>query len=161
MSQFFASGSQSIGASASASVLPKNIQDWFPLGLTDLISLQSKGLSRVFSSSTVQKHQFFSPQISLWSNSHMTTGKTVALTRRTFVCKVQMNIKMVPMNLFAEQIDTDVENKHGRPGGNWASGMNWETGVDMYTLLTLCIKQIMNMNLLYGSGNPTWCSVVT
>ena len=91
----------------------------------------------------------------------MTTGKTVALTRQTFVCKVQMNIKMVPMNLFAEQIDTDVENKHGRPGGNWASGMNWETGVDMYTLLTLCIKQIMNMNLLYGSGNPTWCSVVT
>ena len=68
---------------------------------------------------------------------------------------------MVPMNLFAEQIDTDVENKHGRPGGNWASGMNWETGVDMYTLLTLCIKQIMNMNLLYGSGNPTRCSVVT
>ena len=91
----------------------------------------------------------------------MTTGKTIALTRRTFVGKVQMNRKMVPMNLFAKQIDTDVENKRGCPGGNWGSGMNWETGVDMYTLLTLCIKQIMNMNLLYGSGNPTWCSVVT
>ena len=59
MGQFFASGGQRIGASASASVLPMNIQDWFPLGLTDLISLQSKGLSRVFSNMTVQKHQFF------------------------------------------------------------------------------------------------------
>ena len=60
MSQFFASGGQSIGASASASVLPMNIQDWFPLGLTGLISLQSKGLSKVFSNPTVQKHQSFS-----------------------------------------------------------------------------------------------------
>ena len=58
MSQFFPSGGQNIGASASASVLPMNIQDWFPLGLTRLISLQSKRLSRVFSNITVQKHQF-------------------------------------------------------------------------------------------------------
>ena len=65
MSQFFASGGQSIGVSASASVLPMNIQDWFPLGLTGLISLQSKGLSRVFSNTTVQKHQFFGAQLSL------------------------------------------------------------------------------------------------
>jgi len=65
MSQFFASGSQSIGASALASVLLMNIQDWFPLGLTGLISLQSKGLSRVFSNTTVQKHQFFGTQLSL------------------------------------------------------------------------------------------------
>ena len=65
MSQFFASGGQSIGVSASASVLPMNIQDRFPLGLTYLISLQSKGLSRVFSSTTVQKHQFFGTQLSL------------------------------------------------------------------------------------------------
>ena len=64
-SQFFTSGSQSIGVSASASVLPMNIQDWFPLGWTDWISLQSKGLSRVFSNTTVQKHQFFSAQLSL------------------------------------------------------------------------------------------------
>ena len=69
MSQLFKSGGQSIGASTSASVLPMNIQDWFPLGLTGWISLQSKGLSRVFSNTTVQKHQFFSPQPSLWSNS--------------------------------------------------------------------------------------------
>ena len=73
MSQFFASGGQSIGASASASVLPMNIQDWFRLGWTGLISLQSKGLSRVFSNTTVQKHQFFSAQLSLWSNSHIHT----------------------------------------------------------------------------------------
>ena len=60
-----ASGGQSIGVSASASVLPMNIQDWFPLGLTGWISLQSKGLSRVFSNTTVQKHQFFGAQLSL------------------------------------------------------------------------------------------------
>ena len=71
VSQFFASGGQSIGASASTSVLPVNIQDWFPLGLTGLISLLSKGLSRVFSNITVQKHQFSGSQLSLWSNSHI------------------------------------------------------------------------------------------
>ena len=65
MSQFFASGVQRTGVSASASVLPMNIQDWFPLWLTSLISLQSKGLSRVFSNTTVQKHQFFGAQLSL------------------------------------------------------------------------------------------------
>ena len=63
MSQFFASGGQSIGASASASVLPMNTQDWSTLGWTGWISLQSKGLSRVFSNTTVQKHQFFSTQL--------------------------------------------------------------------------------------------------
>ena len=62
LSQFFASGGQSIGVSASVSVLPMNIQDWFPLGWTAWISLQSKGLSRVFSNTTVQKHQFFGAQ---------------------------------------------------------------------------------------------------
>ena len=71
ISQFFALGGQSIRASASP--LPMNIQDWFPLGLTGWISLQSKGLSRVFSNATVQKHQFFSAQLSLWSNSHVHT----------------------------------------------------------------------------------------
>ena len=69
----FTSGGQSIGASALASVLPMNIQDWFPLELTDLISLQSKGLSGVFSNTTVQKHQLFETQPSLWSNSHIHT----------------------------------------------------------------------------------------
>ena len=65
MSQFFASGGQGIVISASASVLPMNIQDWIPLGWTGWISLQSKGLSRVFSNTTVQKHQFFDAQLSL------------------------------------------------------------------------------------------------
>ena len=67
MSPFFTSGGQSIGASASASVLPMNIQDWFPSGWTGWISLQSKRLSRIFSTTTVPKHQFFGAQLSLWS----------------------------------------------------------------------------------------------
>ena len=66
-------GGQSMGVSASASVLPMNVQDWFPLGLTGLISWRSKGLSRVFSSSVVWKHQFFSTRPSLWSNFHILT----------------------------------------------------------------------------------------
>ena len=71
MSRLFASGGQSIGASASASVLAVNSQGWFPLGLTGVISMQSKELSRVFSSTTVRKHQFFGTQLSIWSNSHI------------------------------------------------------------------------------------------
>ena len=73
VNQLFASGGQSIGTSASASVLPMNIQGWFPLGLTGLISLLSKGLSRVFSSTIIRKLQFLSAQPSLWSNSHIRT----------------------------------------------------------------------------------------
>ena len=83
-----ASDGQSIGTSASASILQMSIQDWFPLVLTGLISLQSKGIWRVFSNTTFQKHQFFSAQLSLWSNSHIHTWlleKTVALTRRTII----------------------------------------------------------------------------
>ena len=71
MSSLFASGGQSIRSSASAPVLPMNIQGWFPLGWTGLISLRSKGLSRVFSNTTLQKHQFFCTQLSLCSNSHI------------------------------------------------------------------------------------------
>ena len=73
MSQLFTWGGQSTGVSASASVLPMNTQDWSPLGWTGWISLQSKGLSRVFSNTTVQKHQFFSAQLSSQSNSHIHT----------------------------------------------------------------------------------------
>ena len=93
MGQLFASGGQHIKASASASVLPMNIQDWFPLVLTGLIS-QFKGLSRVFSNTTVQKHQFFSALYSSAffmiqiSHPYLTTGKKIALTRWTFVSKV-------------------------------------------------------------------------
>ena len=73
VSQLFTSGGQSIEVSASASVLPINIQGWFPLGLTGLISLLFKGLSRVFSRTIVWKHQFIGAQPSLWSNSHIPT----------------------------------------------------------------------------------------
>ena len=73
MSQLFTTGGQSIGVSPSTSVLPMNTQDWFPLGWTGWISLQSKGLSRVFSNTTVQKHQFFSAQLFLESNYHIHT----------------------------------------------------------------------------------------
>ena len=73
MSHFFVSLDKIIGPSASASALPMNIQDWFPSGLTALISLQSKGLSRVFSSNTIQKHWFISTQASLLSSSHIHT----------------------------------------------------------------------------------------
>ena len=93
----FTSGGQNIGASALASVFPMNIQGWFPLALAGLTSLQSKRFSRIFSSTTICKHQFFGAfkkfqrtQLSLWSNSHlyMATGKTIALTIWTFVGKV-------------------------------------------------------------------------
>ena len=73
MSQLFLSGGQSIGVSASASILPMNTQDWSPLGWTGWISLLSKGLTRLFSNTSVQKHQFFGAQLSLWSNSHIHT----------------------------------------------------------------------------------------
>ena len=73
VSQFFTSGGQNIGISASTSFLPMNIQDWFPLEWTGWISLLSKGLSRVFSNTIVQKYLFFGAQLSLWSNSHIHT----------------------------------------------------------------------------------------
>ena len=89
MSQLFSSGGQSVGASTS--VLPMNIQDWFPLGLTGWISVQSKGHSRVFSNMTIQKHRFFRAQPSFMvqrSYPYMTTRNTIALTIRIFVGKV-------------------------------------------------------------------------
>ena len=90
MSQFFTSGGQSIGVSASASILPVNIQDWSPLGWTGWISLQSKELARVFSNTIIQKHQFFSTHFLIVQLSHpyMTTGKTITLTSWTFVSRV-------------------------------------------------------------------------
>ena len=102
MSLFFTTGGQSIGVSMSASVLPVIIQDWFPWGLTGLISLQYKGVSRVFSNTTVQKHQFFGAQLFLWSSSHIHTWllkKTIGLTRRTFVAKVMSPVFNMPSRL--------------------------------------------------------------
>ena len=105
MSQLFAWGGQSIGVSASASVLPVNVQDWFPLGWTGWISLQSKALSRVFSNTTVQNHQFFWRSAFFTAQlSHpcMTTGKTIALTRWTFVDKVMS----LPFNMLSRLVTT-------------------------------------------------------
>ena len=101
VSQLFASGNQSIEASASSSVLPMKIQDWFSLGLTGLISLQSKGLSRVFSSTRILRLQFFGTQPSLWSNSHIhvTTRTTTALTRQNFVGKMMPLLFNIPFRL--------------------------------------------------------------
>ena len=91
MGQLFTSGGQSIGVSTSASVLPMNTQDWYPLRLTGLTSLQSKGLSRAFSCTTIWKYQLFGTQPSFivqLSLPYMTTGKTIALTIWTFVSKM-------------------------------------------------------------------------
>ena len=94
----FTSGGQSTGASASASILPMNIQGWFPLGLTGLISLLSKGLSRVVSRITVQNHQLFSTQSSLWSNSHIcTSGKEPSCQcRRCKTCRFDPWVRKIP-----------------------------------------------------------------
>ena len=96
MSQLFTSGGQSIGASASASVLPMNIQGWFPLGLTGCISLVSRGLSRVFSSTIVWKHQFSMVQLSY---PYMTIGKTIALTIRFCFCLGWPSLAFFPQYL--------------------------------------------------------------
>ena len=91
MSRLFTSGGQSIGVSAIAAVLPKYSQGWFSLGCTDLISLQSKGLSRVFSSTTMQRHQFFGAQSSFFMvqfSPYMTSGKNIALIIQAFGGKV-------------------------------------------------------------------------
>ena len=104
MSWLFASGGQSVGASES--VLPMSIQGWFPLGWAGLISLLSKGLSRFSSSTSVQKHQLFSAQPSLWSSSHilyMTAGKTIALTTWTFVSKM-MSLLFKTLSRFSTAI---------------------------------------------------------
>ena len=103
MSQFFASGGQSIEVSASASVLPMNIQDWSPLGLADLISLQSKGLSWVFSNTTrasiLRCSVFFIVQL---SHAYMTIGKTIALIRQTCLGKVILKVK--PFNILSRLV---------------------------------------------------------
>ena len=102
MSQLFTWSGQNTWASASAWVLPMNIQGWFPLGLTGLISLQSKGLSRIFSSKTIQKYQFFCSSaffVVQLSHPYMTTGETIALTIWTFVGKVMSLLFNMPSRL--------------------------------------------------------------
>ena len=101
----FMSGGQSIGASTSASVFPMNTQGWFPLGLTGLISKKSKELSRVFSSTTVQKHQFCSAQPSLWSNSHMHATAAKSLQSCPTLCDPIDGSPPVPVILQARTLE--------------------------------------------------------
>ena len=115
VSWLFTSGGQNVGASTSASVLPANIQDWFPLGLTDLISLLSKGLLRVFSSTAIRKHQFFGTQPSSWSSSHICTwlletpsgywGSNL-ITRRKKICFSEFFLRGAWLMLTIEMSDS-------------------------------------------------------
>ena len=107
MSQLFAWGGLSTGVSALASFLPKNTQGWSPLEWTGWISLQSKGLSRVFSNTTVQKHQFLGAQVCFTvqlSHPYMTTGKTIALTSWTFTGKVMFLLFNIERTIFIIRI---------------------------------------------------------
>ena len=117
MSQFFASGGKSIGVSTSASVFPMNTQDWSPLGWTVWISLQSKGLSGLFqhhsSKASIPWHS-----ASLWSNSHMTTGKTMTLNRWTFVSKVISLLFNMLSRLVTSPPDLPLEKPICRSGSN-------------------------------------------
>ena len=123
MSQFFASDGQSIWAPASAPVLPRNIQGWFSSGMTGLISMLSKGLSRVFSNITVRMCQFLGTQPYLLANSHiyMITGKTIALTIWTFVSKV-MFLLFKTLSSF----DIAIREMQLKPGW-WGCRQNWIT----------------------------------
>ena len=114
VNQFFTSGGQTLGASALASVLPMIIQDWVPLGLTALISLPFKGLSRVFSDTTVWKHQFFGTQLSLWSKAHThtwlltlfhqyTSFKILVFKNRSFLVKRKKKSKVCAYSTDREQ----------------------------------------------------------
>ena len=125
MSQLFAWGGQSTGVSTLASFLTKKFQGWSPSEWTGWISLQSKGLSRVFSNTTVQKHQFLSTQLSAQSNSHlyMTTGQTIALTRWTFVGKVMSLL----FNMLTRLVITFLLILfHHFMANRWGNNGNWE-----------------------------------
>ena len=119
MTQFLASGGQSIAASAS--VLPGNIQDWFPLGWTGWISLQSKGDSRVFSNTTVQKHQFFSAQLSSQSNSHIHTDywKNHSLKLNIQKTKIMASSPITSWQIDGETVETVTDFILGRLQNHW------------------------------------------
>ena len=131
MSQLFTSGGQSIEASVLASVLPTNVKDWFPLGLIGLISLLCKGSSRVFSSTTVWKTQFFSAQ-PLVQRAYpcITTGKTIALTILTFVCKV-MSLLFNTLSRFVIAFLPMSKNKD--------AATFWESVYDLVGVASLCV----------------------
>ena len=136
ISRLFSSGGQSIGATASTSVLPMNIQGWFPSGL-GLISLLSKGVSRIFFSITIQKYQFFGAQPFSWSNSYTTTGKTIALTIQTFV---SWRREQLPTPLFW----------HGEFHGLYSPWVCKELDMTEQLSLTHFCQKVMSL-LMYGS----------
>ena len=144
ISQLFASGNQSVGALAT--VLPMNIQSWFPLGLTVLISLQSKGLSRVFSITTFWKHQFFGaqPMVQL-SHPYMTTGKTIALTMWTCVGKVT---SLLLSTLFRFLVAFLPRSRHLL--------LSWLQSLSTMILEPKKIKSVTTSNTL-----ATWCKELT
>ena len=149
VSPLFASGGQSLGTSASASVFPLNIQDWFPLALTGWIFLQSKGLSRVFFN-TVQKHQFFGTQLSFivqLSHPHMTIGKTIALTRQTFVGKVMS----LPFNMLFRLVITFLPRSK-------CLLISWLQSPSTVILKPNKIRQLLILMQIYPSS-PLWSAV--
>ena len=160
MSQLCSSGSQSTGASASASVLPMNSQGWFPLRLTGLIFLQSRGLSGVSSSTSVQKHQFFGTQPSLWPNSHsyMTTRKKHSFllfceTRRCRKCKPSASPSSPTMHCLDRrsrdtslwlpqfvcftslQFASELHSRHMKYLALWKKRMKTQKGTKIYSFL--------------------------
>ena len=144
MSQFFASGGQSIGVLELATVLPMNIQNWFPLGWTAWISLQSKTLSRVFSNTTVQHSAFFIVQL---SHPYISTGKTIALTRWTFVGKVMSLLFNMLSRLIASfnfmaavTIYSDFGAKENKVCHCFPICLQWSDGTRCYDLSFLSIE---------------------
>ena len=134
MSQFFASGGQSTGVSASASVLPMNIQDRFPLGWTDWISLLSKGLSRVFSNTTVQKHQFFSPQLYSLSLIRYKMFKYIAPWHLQKISHFKSPLKLYPRDKYKQflypkktksSMKSETYNKQNFTGLQWDHVRVW------------------------------------
>ena len=148
MSRLFTSDAQSIEVSASASVFPVNIQDWFPLGMTGLISLLSKGLSRVFSSTTKQKHQSFGAQLSLWSNSHpyITTGKIMALTVQIFYWQsdVSMSVNFVAAVTVGSDFGAQ-ENKICHCFHFFPFYLPWSDGIMILVFWTLNFKPVFSL----------------
>ena len=161
VSQSFSSVGQSIEASASASVLSMNIQDWFPLGWTGLTFLQSKGCSSAFSNTTVQKHQFFGAQPSLWSNSRIharLVKKTIALTTQIFVSKAMSLLFNMLSRLLIAFLP---RGKHliWAPGSSLACpGLQWSALVSFrlscFYCGSLCREQIAEASLSLGTCHP-------
>ena len=162
MSQLFASGGRSIGVSASASVLPMNIQDWFSLGLTGLNSLLSKGLSIVFFNTAVQKHQFFDAQPSLWSNFHIHTSVQLLSCVRFFAtpwiaaCQASLSITNSRSSLRLMSIESVMPSSHLILCVPFSSCPQSLPASESFPTLQFEIINYFMFSLLYG---PTFISI--